>query len=393
MQKLSEERIRSVLRLAIEDGVTAGANLLVLRNGEEILYLEDGLADCEQKKPIRRDTIFRLYSMSKPVTAAAAMILMEQGKLDLAEPVSVYLPEYAEQYVEKDGCFTRVREPMKVMHLLNMTSGLTYGGERPGPEQKTQKLLNECCRRMGTDGAMTTREFAGRLGAVPLLFEPGTWWNYSLSADVLGAVIEVASGMKFGEFLEKELFEPLGMKDTAFWVPQEKQSRLARVYSTAGHGKMKPYTGNHLAISHSMNCQPAFESGGAGLVSTIDDYARFAQMLQNGGSLDGIQILSRRTTDFFISGKLGRQEQRGFDANPGMNLPGHTYSHLMRVMEDPSQACIFGERGEYGWDGWLGCYFANLPQEKVTILMMQQKQDAGTIPLTRKIRNLICAQI
>lgn len=392
MNKAAEEGIRQTIRRAMEDGVTAGASVLVMKDGKEALYLEEGFADREQQKPIRRDTIFRLYSMSKPITAAAAMILMERGLIDLEEPVAAYLPEFADQYIEKDGCFTKVGEPMKLIHLLNMTSGLTYGGENPGPERKTQALLNEYCRKVHSEDAVTTREFAGRLGKIPLLFQPGRGWRYSLSADVLGAVIEAASGMRFGEFLEKELFAPLGMKDTGFWVPESRQDRLVSAYGSDGHGGMEPYTGDHLIINYRMDCPPAFESGGAGLVSTIDDYSRFAQMLLGKGELDGVRVLSEKTVEYMTSGGLNQWEKQAFESEFGLFLPGYTYSHLMRIMQDPGRASVIGSRGEYGWDGWLGCYFANLPERNMTILLMQQKKDAGTIPMTRKIRNIICSE-
>ena len=392
MNTTTEERIRQVLCHAIESGVTAGANLLVLKDGKEVLYMEEGLADRENHKEIRRDTIFRLYSMTKPITAAAVMILLERGLIDLEEPVAEYLPEFADQYIEKDGTFTKVGEPMKLIHLLNMTSGLSYGGENPGAERKTQVLLNECCRKVHTKEAVTTREFAARLGKMPLLFQPGRGWRYSLSADVLGAVIEIASGMKFGEFLEKELFSPLGMKDTAFWVPENKQERLVRAYGSDGRGGMMPYTGDHLVINYAMDCPPAFESGGAGLTSTIDDYSRFAQMLLGKGELDGVRILSERMVDYLTAGGLNGWEQDAFESEFGLYLPGYTYSHLMRILQDPAKASVIGSRGEYGWDGWLGCYFANLPERGMTILLMQQKKDAGTIPMTRKIRNIICSE-
>jgi CubicO group peptidase (beta-lactamase class C family) len=210
MQKVTEERIRKVLRSSIEQGKTAGANLLVLKDGKEMLYMEEGMADREAGKEIRRDTIFRLYSMSKPVTAAAVMILVERGELDLLAPVSDYLPEYAKQYVEANGVMTKFNEPMKIIHLMNMTSGLAYGGGKPGTEQKTQRLLDECIRKLGTEDEVTTLELASRLGHLPLMFAPGCGWNYGLSADVLGAVIEKVSGMRLGNFWKRNCLHRSG---------------------------------------------------------------------------------------------------------------------------------------------------------------------------------------
>ncbi len=382
-------RVRELLDEAVRDGVTAGASISVRQDGEEILYDARGYADIEAKKPIERDTIFRLYSMSKPVTAAAAMILMERGVLDLAQPVADFLPGFRELTVERDGRLERIQTPVTVLNLLNMTSGLTYGGVETRAERMTASYIEECCARLHSPQPVTTVELANHLGTLPLSFVPDTSWRYGLSADVLGAVIEVASGMSFGEFLKKNIFDPLRMQDTAFWVPAEKQSRLANAYETVPGESMRLYTGDNLAVSNTMEQPPAFESGGAGLVSTLTDYMKFGQMLLNGGELDGIRVMKERTVQFLTSGTLTPVQQKDFRSWVG--LEGFTYAHLMRIMNDPGSAAILGSQGEYGWDGWLGCYFANLPKENMTIVMMMQKRDAGTIPLTRRIRNVILA--
>jgi CubicO group peptidase (beta-lactamase class C family) len=226
-----------------------------------------------------------------------------------------------------------------------------------------------------------------RLGKGALAFQPGTSWQYGTSADVLGAIIEVVSGQRFGEFLKKEIFEPLGMKDTGFWLPVEKRNRLAKTYADDGKGELELYTGNHLGIVHQMDRDPAFESGGAGLVSTIDDYSKFAKMLMNKGNLDGIQILKPKTVNYLTTATLNAAQQKGFDT--WLTLCGHSYGNLMRVMTDCSKAGDLGSPLEYGWDGWLGAYFNNCPDEDLTILFMMQKTNAGTTTLTRKLRNII----
>ena len=391
MKELTKQRVHDLISEGIRDGITAGVSILVRRDGKEEFFDALGHADREQNKAISRETIFRLYSMSKPITAAAAMILMEQGKLDLAQEVSEFLPGFSSLTVEKDGKIEPARMPMTVQNLLNMTSGLTYGDENTVAGREILAYLEECVGKMYTDQAVSTQEFVNHLGTIPLAFEPGSSWYYGLSADVLGAVIEVASGMQFGEFLEENLFKPLGMKDTGFWVPKEKQERLAAAYESTKDGNMQLYTGDHLIIQHKMEQSPVFESGGAGLVSTIDDYSRFAQMLLNGGSLDGNRILSPETVRFLTSGGLTAKQQEAMWEWKG--LSGYTYSQFMRILTKPEMACMLGRKGEYGWDGWLGCYFANFPAEQMTILMMMQKKDSGTIPLTRKIRNVLLAEI
>jgi CubicO group peptidase (beta-lactamase class C family) len=181
------------------------------------------------------------------------------------------------------------------------------------------------------------------------------------------------------------------MEDTGFFVPAGKRDRLVKTYAEDGNGGLKLYTGNHLGIIQKMDREPAFESGGAGLVSTIDDYAKFAQMLIKEGTLNGVQILRPRTVNYLTSGTLNADQQKSFDN--WLTLSGHSYGNLMRVMTEESKAGDLGCLGEYGWDGWLGAYFCNCPKEDITILFMIQKTDAGTTSLTRKLRNIILSSL
>ncbi len=384
--KTEISQVKKALRAAIDNDDLAGGNLLIIKEGKEIFYHEDGFADRENNLPIKRDSIFRLYSMSKPVTAAAVMILLERGEIDLYEPASKFLNGFKNQMVDEGGNPVPVEREVTIKDLLSMTSGLVYGGDnRAG--QETEALFQEIDSRLLGDSPMGTVEAMNKLGKCALAFQPGTSWQYGTSADVLGAVVEVASGMRFGEFLNKEIFEPLGMHDTGFWLTAEKRDRLVKTYADNGMGQLELYTGNHLGIVHQLDQNPAFESGGAGLVSTIDDYARFAKMLMNEGSLDGVQILRPKTVKYLTSGTLNAVQQKGFDL--WLTLCGHSYGNLMRVMTDCSKAGDLGSLGEYGWDGWLGAYFCNCPQDGLTFLFMMQKTDAGTNALTRKLRNII----
>lgn len=384
------ELIKKAVKKEIDSGGIAGANLLVMHKGEEVLYHDDGFADIENRVLIKRDTIFRLYSMTKPVTAAAVMILLERGEIDLYEPAGKFLEGFRNQIVYQDGSLVPAERDVNILDLLSMTSGLSYPGDDDTGRQ-VGKLFQELEESLTGDDSIGTVEAMNRLGRCPLAFQPGALWRYGTSADVLGAVVEVVSGMRFGEFLEKEIFRPLGMKDTAFWVPAEKRDRLAKTYMADGKGGLTLYTGNNLAISNRMDKAPAFESGGAGLASTIDDYARFAAMLMNGGELDGVRILRPRTVRYMTSATLNEVQQRGFDT--WLTLRGHSYGNLMRVMTDCSRAGVIGSPGEYGWDGWLGAYFCNCPKEGLTILLMMQKTDSGTTALTRKLRNIILSAL
>lgn len=380
------KQIKKIIRENIESNFIAGANLMVIKGGEEILYYEDGLADREDIVPIRRDSIFRLYSMTKPITSAALMILLERGEIDLYEPVSKYLYGFKNQMVDTGEGLVQVEREVTLKDLLAMTSGLVYGGDNKAGKD-TEDLFKEIDRRLLGDKPMATVDAMNRLGQCALSFQPGTSWSYGTSADVLGAVIEVASGKRFGEFLKEEIFEPLGMKDTGFWVSEEKRNRLVKTYEDDNNGGLKLYAGNHLGIVNKMDRNPAFESGGAGLVSTIDDYARFAKMLMNHGNLDGVRILKPHTVKYFTSGTLNGEQQKSFDN--WLTLCGHSYGNLMRVMTDSRKAGDLGSSGEYGWDGWLGPYFCNCPKESLIFLFMIQKTDAGTTTLTRKLRNII----
>lgn len=386
-----EKRLQQVMQQAIEEKLIAGMNLLVEKDGREICDCQAGLADVEKGRAFERNTIFRLYSQTKPVTAAAAMILLERGMIDLMQPVADFLPAFGKQKALVDGKPEAPVRPMFVKDLLNMTSGLVYPNEDSDAGRAAGAVFQEACDRLYSDEPMTTLELADRLAKGPLAYMPGSSWQYGTSADVLGAVIEAVSGMRFGEFLQKEIFEPLDMKDTAFWVPAEKRDRFASPYETVvkedGTKDIIRYRGNHLGICNDMAAAPAFESGGAGLASTLDDYMRFAKMLLQGGELDGVRILKPRTVRFMTGGQLRDCQQRAFDNWIG--LEGYSYGNLMRVCKNPAQASFFSSEGEYGWDGWLGAYFVNLPEEKLTILMGMQKKDAGTFALTRKLRNVI----
>ncbi|MBQ0001189.1 MAG: beta-lactamase family protein [Clostridiales bacterium] len=383
-------KIREVMQEMVDTQFVSGVNCMVIQNGVEQFYHETGVRDIETGEPVTRDTIFRLYSLTKTITSAAVMMLLEDGKLDLLDPVSKFLPGFKKQHLQKDGrCYPPEKE-ITIQMLLNMTSGIPYPGNNDPAEVAADKMMQEIIQKMGTDEALSTVEIANRTGEQPLCFEPGATWKYGFSADILGAVVEVVSDMRFGDFLKRRIFEPLGMDDTAFFVPEEKQYRLAKVYRDTPNG-LELYTEPHLGVQNEMKYDPAFESGGAGLVSTIEDIARFAQMLMNGGTLDGAVILSPATVKFMTSGQLSDIQQKGVDQWDG--LAGHSYANFMRVVKDPEKAVTLSSKGEYGWDGWLGVYMTNDPAHDLTMIMMQQRVDSGTTGYTRKIRNVLFSSL
>lgn len=379
----------TIISKAVERGEAAGVGLLCIRDGEEVCWIGRGYADRERERKIGRDTIFRLYSMTKPVTAAAAMILIEEGRLKPDASVGDYLPEFRCPKVWCGDNLIPAKRPVRISDLLSMTSGLSYGDHDTVTENATRKLFREIEESLFTEHPMTTREVAARAGGIPLLFQPGTSWKYGISADILGAVIEEAAGMSFGEFLRKRIFEPLGMEDTGFYVPEHKRERLAKAYERDSDGRNLPYTGNFLGIRNQMDRKAAYESGGAGLVSTAEDYARFAGMLLKKGEYQGMRILKEASVEQMLGGVLTACQQEAFENWFGQK--GYDYGFLMRRLREPSSASMPGLKGEYCWDGWLGCSFWNYPKENMTLILMQQQLNGGDMVF--QIKNAFVQQM
>lgn len=385
MQQLSK-KLQEILERAVADAQVAGANVLVLRGTQELAYAQAGFADIENGKPFARDTICRIYSMSKPVTAVAAMILVERGVLDLGAGVGEYLPEFCDMRVWENGQKVPARRNVLIKDLLGMTSGISYPAEDPSG-QEVARVFEELEDRIFGDNPMTTREWAQKIGACALAFQPGEKWMYGASADVLGAVIESVAGMSLREFMRKEIFEPLGMTDTDFYVPGEKSARLTQIYERTSDG-LRPFRDDNLGISYCADRLPAFQSGGAGLCSTVDDYGKLARSLLG----HGVQLLKPQTVRTMTDNQLlPWQKESAWRAWESM--AGYGYGNLCRVLTDPGMAMLNGWKGEYGWDGWLGTYFCNSPENDVTVLLFTQRKDAGTLPLTRKLRNVITANL
>ena len=382
-----KEQLTSCLERAVANYEAAGINLLILRNGEEMCYAQAGCADLGTGKPVARDSIFRLYSQSKPITAAAVMLLIDRGLLDPMACVDWFLPGFGNPKVIKaDGSTEPALRSPWILELLTMTAGVCYPDADPAGQAAAQ-VFGEDQAQILAGGGMGTVEFCNRLGEQPLAFHPGTAWRYSTCADILGAVVEVVSGKPFGQFLKDELFTPLGMKDTDFWVPEEKRGRLVTCYRRIPGG-LKEHKDLHLAVG-CYDRPPAFESGGAGLVSTLDDYAAFANMLMNGGMHEGKRILSPAAVKFMTAPRLTPEVRR----NLWDSLCGYNYGCLVRVCDRPDSCSVYNEEGEYGWDGWLGTYFANIPGQRITFLLNQNSPDTGTAGVTRKCRNILAAEL
>ena len=380
------EKLEACLEEAVSNHEAAGFNLLILRDGAELCYAQAGKADIDTGKPVARDSIFRLYSQTKPITAAAVMMLAERGTIDLMAGVGQYLPGFRNpRVVNPDGSIVPALRAPWILELLTMTAGLSYPDADPAG-QYAARVFEEDQEQIRAGGGMSTMEFCNRLGEQPLAFQPGTGWRYSSCADILGAVVEAASGRRFGQFLWEELFEPLGMKDTDFWVPEEKADRLVTCYRRIPGG-LEAFRNLHLAVGQ-YDRAPAFESGGAGLVSTLDDYAAFASMLMNEGVYNGKRLLSSAAVRFMTAPRLTPEVRTDL----WDSLCGYNYGCLVRVCDRLGSCGVFSEEGEYGWDGWLGTYFANLPDRRITFLLNQNAPDTGTAAITRKCRNILAAE-
>lgn len=378
----------------VDRGFVKGNSALVIKDGKELYYNNFGFADAEKGAPMKRDTIIRLFSMTKPVTAVAVMIAQERGLIDVLDPISKYLPEFADMKILKDdGSLVPASRPITIMNLLTMTSGIPYGENWEGCSEvgrRMQVIFDEMLDGLSNGERLTTREVIKRIAANPLAFEPGERWHYGLSADVLGAIVEVASRMRYGDFLKRYIFDPLQMPDTGFYVPKEKWDRFAMSYDPVwpDECKLVAEDGSHLMEYYHEDV--AFEAGGCGLVTTIDDYAHFAMMLAQGGIYKGRRILGSATVKFMSTNHLTVEQAYSLDWDTNR---GYGYGCLMRVHIDQTKSGSQVPLGEFGWDGWTGNYVAIDPVNNIVLLYFIQKRGAGTTPVVRKLRAVTYANI
>ena len=342
-----------------------------------------GYADVEKGVPFAGDTVFNLYSATKISTVTAAMRLVDRGILGLDEPAGKYLPEMDRVTVRQaDGSVRPAENTMRVRHLLSMTAGFGYGNA-----PSVERLKRD------TGGRPTTRQVVAALAEEPLCFEPGTHFRYSFCHDVLAALMEEAAGLAFDEILQREVFGPLGMKDTGFTVSDEQAARMALEYHgfDAGTGMAEKVL---IKYGHDMGMGPVYRSGGGGLMSTVRDYARLAAMLGNGGVTgDGERILSAGAVAAMQENQLGAEAQEDFDRFGGWSKAGYGYGLGVRTLVDPERNNALSERGEFGWDGALGCYLAADPASGVGIFYAQQEGGSRWYTWHGRVRNFAYAGI
>ncbi|MBM3811075.1 MAG: beta-lactamase family protein [Acidimicrobiia bacterium] len=353
-------RIPAGMKRYIDSGQVAGTVTLVARRGRLVHLDAQGFLNLESKKPMESSALFRIASMTKPITSVAVMTLLEQGYFQLTDPVSKFIPDFKNARVTVPTAPGEAATPSKlvaaereitIQHLLTHAAGLpnTYSG--PGLPL-FQKLVAE--RTPST----TVGEFTRKLAKLPLNFQPGTAWEYGPATDVLGHLVEVVSGESFDRYLARHIFEPLGMKDTFFWVPDDQLPRLATLYAPGEANRATP-------ASAQSRGSKTFFSGGGGLISTASDYYLFCQMLLNGGELNGKRILSRKSIELMTRNHIG-------DARMWPTLNGNRFGLGFRVLTDLGQAAHLGSVGSYGWGGAFATYFWIDPAEQMIGILMTQ---------------------
>lgn len=355
------KRLEAGVRQYIADGKYAGASYLVARDGKIAAWETFGVRDIATGAPMEKDTIVRVYSMSKTVASVAVMMLFEEGRFRLDDPVSQYLPEFKQMKVFKGGTADQpelvdATRPITIRELLTHTSGFGYDfGESP---------LEQIYKRAKLWETPNLKEFTRKAAQLPLAHQPGEAWTYGIGIDVLGGLVEVVSGQRFEDFLTQRLFQPLGMKDTAFDVPPGKRNRLAALHETGPDGKLR-LAQPLLAVTPEPG--PKLAGGGGGLFSTIGDYARFAQMLLNGGELNGTRILGRKTVELMMVNHLNylpRQTHIWSEAD-GFGLGG-------AVRIDLAKGGSLGSVGQFGWSGAATTYYNIDPHEGTVVLLFLQ---------------------
>ncbi|MBF7074096.1 beta-lactamase family protein [Glaciecola sp. MH2013] len=373
------KRIQPAMQRYIDEGKLAGVMTLVARNGEVVHYSAQGMKDREAGVPLQRDTIFRIYSMTKPITAVAALQLWEQGKFHMNDPIAWYLPELKDLkvYVSGQGddmVLEDAQSPIRIIDLFTHTAGFSYGftGSEVDRLYRASPMMQ---------GQASPDSVLSELAKLPLNHQPGTQWHYGVNTDVIGFLVERISGQKLGEYMQENIFGPLKMDDTGFSVSPDKVDRLAQIYTANQQGKTvvmeNEPLGNYLS-------DPVIHNAGGGLVSTMDDYLRFAQTLLNGGEYEGVRILGRKTVEYMGSNHL-----------PSNLVPfapdasGEGYGLAVSVTVDEGASKFLSSEGNFGWGGAASTYFRIDPKENMIIIGMAQFIPMGTHRYHDDLRNLV----
>jgi CubicO group peptidase (beta-lactamase class C family) len=388
---LSAERLNRIstwMKGWVDAGKLPGMTVAVMRRGELAFAETCGNADVERNKPMRPDTIVRIYSMTKPLTSVAIMMLYEQGRFQLDDPISKFIPGFANQRVFTGGSRGKIdtapaERDINFRDLLTHTSGLTYGMMESNAVDAIYRAKD------GVDfqtADTSLKQVVEKAATIPLIAQPGKAWNYSISTDVLGYLVEVISGQRFETFMLDKVIKPLGMIDTDFHVPADKHDRFAANYNVGPDGKLKllddPAKSRYLAPRK-------VNSGGGGLVSTASDYLRFCKFMLNKGELDGVRLLGRKTVELMTSNHLkGDMGDMGAPKFSESTYLGIGFGLGFSVMIDPAKAQILGTPGEYAWGGAASTAFWCDPKEDMAVVLLTQLMPSSTYPIRRELRVL-----
>ena len=387
------DRVRTWMHQWVDSGKLAGMVTCVMRKGQLAFAEVYGKADVARDKPMRPDTIFRIYSMTKPLTSTAIMMLYEEGRFQLDDPISKFIPAFANTRVYVGGSRGKMEtvpaeREINFRDLLTHTSGLTYGFMESTPVDAAYRAKD------GVDfqtADTSLKQLVEKLATIPLIAQPGKAWNYSVATDVLGYLVEVISGQPFEKFLKEKVIDPLGMVDTDFHVPKEKHDRFAANYSAGplspdGRGKLDliddPAKSRYLAPRK-------VNSGGGGLVSTASDYLRFCRFMLNKGELDGVRLLGRKTVELMTMNHLnGDMADMGTPRFSESTYTGIGFGLGFSVMIDPAKAYIAGTPGEFAWGGAASTAFWIDPAEDMAVVLLTQLMPSSTYPIRRELRVL-----
>ncbi|WP_034445285.1 serine hydrolase domain-containing protein [Butyrivibrio sp. AE2032] len=373
-------RLDTLIEMQREQGRLQGATILVEHKGKRVYE--------NQYEPDRQDSIYKIFSMTKPVTAVAAMILYERGLLDPMSKVSEYLPGYVDCKVVSSDGIKRARNEITIKDLLNMTSGIVYSGDFGEAERLMSKIYKEARTQSESGILKSSADICNKIAEAGVAFEPGETFRYGHSADIMGGIIEVISGQKLSEFFKKEIFTPLNMEDTDFKIGEGKEFRQAVLYRRDKNGKVvraEDDVRRRLEMENP-SADPWWEKGGSGLYSTANDYAHFAQMLLNKGSYHGKELIGRRTFAYMTSPQLTDKQLQTLDFEACI---GYNYGNYFRILTDPAKGCSNGSVGEYGWDGKAGTYFFVDPTEELIFIYMQQIEGDCDYSFIRGLKQIV----
>jgi CubicO group peptidase (beta-lactamase class C family) len=391
---LDEQRLARIdthFQRYVDDGRLAGWQAMVSRRGKVAHLSSYGMADKEAGRPIESDTIFRIYSMTKPITSVAAMMLWEQGAFELNDPISKWLPEFTDMRVYVGGPANKAAtvpatEPVRVWHLLTHTAGLTYGFHH---NHVTDEIYRKAGFEFGNPNGFDLAQCVQAWASLPLAFQPGSEWLYSVATDVLGRLVEVISGQPLDRFFDEQIFTPLGMTDTGFTVDADRQERLAALYAVTPE---IPQPFRYDQMGKAITREPQWFSGGGGLASTTRDYTRFTWMLLRGGELDGNRLLSPRTIRYMATNHLpGNQDLQSFGRaiNAETRMDGVGFGLGFAVVINPAAGKVVCSEGEFNWGGLASTTFWIDPVEDLSVVFMTQLVPSSTYNIRPQLRQLV----